>query len=84
MLIITFLLFASSLMKKNPIAITAQPLAGRQLPSNYGKAPVPTTTTFDQRDLSQLWKSPNWSSKLNGDNVENIMRSSRLTSTSGI
>ena len=73
-------------MKKptNPIAISVLPMAGRQLPSNFSKVPVPTTTTFDQRDLSQLWKSPNWSSKLNGDNVENIMRSSRLTSASGI
>jgi hypothetical protein len=73
-------------MKKptNPIAISVLPMAGQQLPPNFSKAPVPTTTTFDQRDLSQLWKSPNWSSKLNGDNVENIIRSSRLTSASGI
>ena len=69
----------------NPIAITTQPLAGRQLPSGFGKAPVPATTTFDQRDLSSLWKTPQWSSKLNGDNVENIVRSSRLSSApSGI
>jgi hypothetical protein len=74
-------------MKKptNPIAITTQPLAGRQLPSGFGKAPVPTTTTFDKRDLSQLWKTPQWTSKLSAANVENIVRSSRLTSApSGI
>jgi hypothetical protein len=69
----------------NPIAITAQPLAGRQLPSDFSKAPVPTTATFDQRDLSSLWKTPQWTSKLNGDNVSNIVRSSRLSSApSGI
>jgi len=69
-------------MKKptNPIAIRSLPLAGRQLPSNFSKAPVPTTTTFDQRDLSALWKTPQWTSKLSGDNVENIVRSSRLSS----
>jgi hypothetical protein len=27
-----------------------------------------------------MWRTPNWSSKLNGDNVENIMRNSRLSS----
>jgi len=68
----------------NPIAITTQPLAGRQLPSGFGKAPVPATTTFDQRDLREMWKSPNWSSKLSGDNVGNIVRSSRLAAPSGI
>jgi hypothetical protein len=71
-------------MKKNPIAISVLPMAGQQLPSSFSKAPVPTTTTFDQRDLSSLWKTPQWTSKLNGDNVENIVRSSRLSSASGI
>jgi hypothetical protein len=67
-------------MKKNPVAISVLPLAGQQLPPNFSKAPVPTTTTFDKRDLSQLWKDPQWTSKLNGDNVSNIVRSSRLSS----
>ena len=73
-------------MKKptNPIAITTQPLAGQPLPKNWQRQAQATSTVYDQRDLSQLWKSPNWSSKLNGDNVENIMRSSRLTSAFGI
>jgi hypothetical protein len=69
-------------MKKptNPIAITTQPLAGRQLPSGFGKAPVPTTTTFDKRDLSQLWKDPQWTSKISADTVQNAVRGARLSS----
>jgi len=69
----------------NPIAITTQPLAGRQLPADWQRTAADIGGNFDKRDLSQLWKTPNWSSKLNGDNVENIVRSSRLPSApSGI
>ena len=72
-------------MKKiNPIAARPLPLAGRQLPADFSKAPVPTTTTFDQRDLSSLWKTPQWSSRLNSSNVENIVRDARLSAPSGI
>jgi hypothetical protein len=82
MLIITTSFIARPLMKKptNPIAITAQPLAGRQLPSGFSKAPVPTTTTFDQRDLSSLWKDPQWTSKISADTVQNAVRGARLSS----
>ena len=73
-------------MKKptNPIAITAQPLAGRQLPADWQRTAAETGGNFDRRDLSSLWKTPQWTSKLNGVNVENIVRSSRLSSASGI
>lgn len=69
-------------MKKptNPIAITTQPLAGKQLPKDWQRQAQATNTAYDQRRLEDLWKTPQWSSKLNGDNVENIMRSSRLSS----
>jgi hypothetical protein len=86
MLIITFF-FARFPMKKptNPIAISVLPMAGRQLPSNFSKAPVPTTGLFDQRDLSQLWKDPQWTSKISADTVQNTIRGARLTSApSGI
>jgi hypothetical protein len=79
------LLFARSPMKKptNPIAITTQPLAGRQLPADWQRTAADIGGNFDKRDISQLWKSPNWSSKLSGDTVGNIVRSSRLAAPSG-
>lgn len=67
-------------MKKNPIAACVQPLAGQPLPKDWQRQAQATSSVYDQRRLEDLWKTPNWSSKLNGDNVENIMRSSRLSS----
>jgi len=64
-------------MKKNPIAISVQALAGTQLPANW--KPSKIGGAYDQRRMEDLWKSPQWSSKLNADNVDNIMRSSRLS-----
>ena len=61
--------------------ITPQPLAGRQLPPDWQKAATEIGGVFDRRDLSQLWKTPQWSSKLNSDNVDNLMRNARLSST---
>jgi hypothetical protein len=74
-------------MKKptNPIAIRVQPMAGRQLPADFHRAPAPAAGNFDQRPLSEMWKDPRWSSKLNADNVQNTIRGARLSSTpSGI
>jgi hypothetical protein len=59
------------------IAITPQALAGRQLPSNWRENAQNAGGTYDRRDLENLWKSPNWSSKLN---CENVIRDARLTS----
>jgi hypothetical protein len=66
--------------KQNPIAIRVQPMAGRQMPSDWNQKTNEFGGTFDRRDLSSMWKNPNWSSKLNGDNVENLVRNSRLSS----
>jgi len=60
--------------------ITPQPLAGPLLPAGWQKTATEIGGTFDRRDLSQLWKSPIWSSKLNSDNVDNLMRNARLSS----
>jgi len=65
--------------QKNPL-ISVQPLGGLQLPAGWQKAATEAGGTFDRRDLSQLWKSPIWSSKLNSDNVDNLMRNARLSS----
>ena len=35
---------------------------------------------FDRRDLENMWRTPNWNSKLSADNVDNIIRASRLSS----
>jgi len=69
------------IMKRNPIAITPLPLAGRQLDPNWKKSTNDFGGNFDRRDLSSMWKNPQWSSKLSADNVDSIIRSSRLSST---
>ena len=69
------------IMKKPTIAALVQPLSGQPLPAGWQKAATEAGGTFDRRDLSQLWKSPQWSSKLNSDNVDNLMRNARLSST---
>ena len=68
------------IMKKPTIAAVVQPLSGQQLPAGWQKTAAGAGGTFDRRDLSQLWKSPQWSSKLNSDNVDNLMRNARLSS----
>jgi len=65
--------------QKNPL-ISVQPLGGLQLPAGWQKTATEAGGTFDRRDLSQLWKTPQWSSKLNSDNVDNLMRNARLSS----
>ena len=67
-------------MKKSTIAALVQPLAGQQLPPGWQRTATEAGGTFDRRDLSQLWKTPQWSSKLNGDNIDNVMRNARLSS----
>ena len=68
------------IMKKPTIAALVQPLSGQQLPAGWQRTATEAGGTFDRRDLSQLWKSPQWSSKLNSDNVDNLMRNARLSS----
>jgi len=65
--------------QKNPL-ISVQPLGGLQLSAGWQKTATEAGGTFDRRDLSQLWKTPQWSSKLNSDNVDNLMRNARLSS----
>jgi|GEM_PF-2176685 len=64
--------------QKNPL-ISVQPLAGVPLSVGWQKAAAEAGGTFDRRDLSQLWKTPKWSSKINSDNVDNLMRNARLS-----
>jgi hypothetical protein len=66
--------------KQNPIAIQVQPMAGRQMAPDWKQKTSDFGGNFDRRDLENMWRTPNWSSKLNSDNVENLIRSSRLSS----
>ena len=66
--------------KKNPIAISVLPLAGWQMPPEWKKSTQNFGGNFDRRDLEKLWLNPQWSSKLNSDNINNLTRNSRLSS----
>ena len=60
--------------RTNPVAARIDPPIGRPLPANFHRAPLPTTTTFDQRPLSELWKQP-----MGGKPpVESLTRNARL------
>ena len=65
-------------MKKpvNPIAIRVEALPGRRLEANWQQSLEKTGGTYDRRDLENMWKTPNWSSKINSDNV---IRDARLS-----
>jgi len=67
------------------IAITPQPLAGRQLPADFGRAPLQRssmgTLQMDSRNLENLWRNPQWTSKLNSENVSNLIAGARLTAS---
>jgi hypothetical protein len=72
-------------MKKNPIAAQVAPLQGQPLPKDFYRTPLSNSTTYDKRDLSQLWQSPNWQSKITAESVQNTIRGARLSSApSGI
>jgi hypothetical protein len=58
----------------NPVAITPQAIAGRRLPPDW-KAQT-TGGNYDQRDLENMWRTPQWSAKINSENVQ---REARLT-----
>jgi hypothetical protein len=66
--------------KKNPIAAVVQPLQGKQMPGDWQKQTQEFGGNFDRRDLENMWRTPNWNSKLSGDNVDNVIRTSRLSS----
>lgn len=60
---------------KNPVAARVETMGGRRLPADWAKGQNPDTV-YDQRDLENMWKSPQWSAKINSDNV---VRNSRLS-----
>lgn len=63
--------------QKNPIAAVVQPLPGRQMPSDWKLQTNDFGGNFDRRNLSELWRSPEWSSKFN-NNVESLTKDARL------
>ena len=66
--------------RKNPIAAVVLPLQGRQMPSDWKLQTNDFGGNFDRRDLENMWRTPNWNSKPSADNVDNIIRASRLSS----
>jgi hypothetical protein len=65
--------------KSNPIAAMVQPLPGQALPSDWSKQAIDHGGTFDRRDLSQMWREPQWTAKINSATTENIIQSARLS-----
>ena len=66
--------------EKNPIAAVVQPLQGKQMNPDWQRQTQDFGGNYDRRDLSMMWKNPQWSSKLSADNVENLMQECRLSS----
>ena len=63
--------------RKNPIAAVVLPLQGRQMEPNWQQQTNDFGGNFDRRNLSELWRSPEWSSKFN-NNVESLTKDARL------
>jgi hypothetical protein len=71
--------------KANPIAAMVQPLQGQPLPKDFYRSPAPAPGNYDQRNWDEVFKAPQWSAKLSADNIGNLVRGARLSSTaSGI
>ena len=66
--------------RTNPIAAQVAPLQGQPLPKDFYRTPLSNSTTYDKRDLSQLWKDPQWTSKISAESVQNTIRGARLSS----
>lgn len=63
--------------KPNPIAITPQLPGGQKLPEDFMQQTANHGGLYDRRDLSSLWKTPQWSGKLSADNI-NLVQGARL------
>jgi len=68
-------------MKKatNPIAARVEALAGRRLEAGWQQNLGNTGGTYDRRRLEDLWKAPQWSSKLGQSTSENLIQNARLS-----
>ena len=65
--------------KSNPIAAMVSPPVGQPLPSDWSKQAIDHGGTFDRRDWSEVFNSPQWSSKFNAANSGNIIQGARLS-----
>lgn len=52
-------------------------LAGRRLENGWDQNLGQIGGTYDKRKMEDLWKNPQWSSKIN---AENVIRDARLSS----
>jgi hypothetical protein len=62
--------------KARNINIVPNALPGRRLEAGWDKELGQIGGTFDKRDLSSLWKNPQWSGK---SGSENLIQDARLT-----
>ena len=64
-------------MKKpiNPIAARVEAMPGRRLESKWQQNLENVGGAYDRRDLENMWRTPNWSSKLT---AENVIQNARL------
>jgi hypothetical protein len=64
-------------MKKaiNPIAARVEALPGRRLEAKWQQNLENVGGAYDRRDLENMWRTPNWSSKLT---AENVIQNARL------
>ena len=63
--------------RKNPIAAVVLPLQGNQMAPDWKLQTNDFGGNFDRRNLSEMWRSPEWSSKFNGSD-ENLTQNARL------
>lgn len=64
--------------KTNPIACRVQALPGHSLEAEWQQNLETVGGTFDRRDLENMWRQPNWSSKASAAADENLIRNARL------
>ena len=64
-------------MKKaiNPIAARVEALPGRRLEAKWQQNLENVGGTYDRRDIENMWRNPNWASKLT---AENVIQNARL------
>lgn len=63
----------------NPIAARVEALPGRRLETGWQQNLETVGGTFDRRDIENMWRTPNWSSKASVAAGENFIQNARLS-----
>lgn len=59
----------------NPIAARVEALPGRRLESKWQQNLENVGGAYDRRELENMWRTPNWASKIT---AENVIQNARL------